>query len=553
MRFNKRKSELNILRNKVSELELLNTQLLNKVHNNPEINKVSGWHNNKPDDIIEIENIGAAIFNSANETIGLSSIAQKYLGLKGNTPEIALDDFFNLISPDDRTAFQKVFEELADTDRTVNIEYKIIRSDQEREVKYIASKFRLIEKDGQNRLVLFTLVDITKHEKTRKELLRIKEKAEESEKFRNIFLSNISREIRIPMNSIMGFAELLTIGNIAPHDRDDYIKIIKHQSNLLFKLIDDISEIARFESGEVKVNKSVCNLNLLLNEILGTFNQQKKAYKKENLELRLNIPAGKGLLCFTDSGRLHQLLSNLIGNSIKFTEKGYVEFGYAKEDDKSIRFFVKDTGIGLTKDEQKQIFDRFKFHEETITKKYEGTGLGLTIAKGIVKLLGGRIWIESEPDRGTTMFFTIEYEEMPQDNILALSENETTEHPVSWKDKLILVVEDDDINYKFIEAVLVGNQARVIRAHNGIQAIELCKSINKIELILMDIKMPEMDGFEATRQIKLLNRNIPIIAQTAFAMPEDRERCMRAGCDDHIVKPIEVENLLSKINKFFNR
>ncbi|MBN2612873.1 MAG: response regulator [Bacteroidales bacterium] len=553
MRFNKRKSELNLLRDKVAELEMLNRQLMEQVHGKPIMNDITAWHQKFQGYIAETENIGAAIFNSANGTIGLSPVAQRYFGLKSDTHELTLDDILTYISPDDRAAFQKIIEESVRTEKTSGIEYKIVRSEQEREVKFIASKFKLIEKDGENKLVLFTLVDITKHEKTRKELARIKEKAEESEKFRNIFLSNISREIRIPMNSIMGFAELLNIGNISQQDRDEYVKIIKQQSNLLFKLIDDISEMARFESGDVKVNKSVCNLNLLLNEILGTFNQQKKAYKKENLELKINVPAGKGLISYTDPGRLHQLLSNLIGNSIKFTEKGFIEFGYAKEDEKSIRFFVKDTGIGLTREEQKQIFDRFRLQEETVTKKYEGSGLGLSIAKGIVKLLGGRIWIESEPGQGTTIFFTIEYEEVPKENILELSDNETVQHSVSWKDKLILVVEDDDVNYKFIEAVLLENQARVIRAQNGLQAIELCKSINKIELILMDIKMPEMDGFEATRQIKALNKNIPIIAQTAFAMPEDRERCLRAGCDDHIEKPIEVENLLNKINKFFNR
>ena len=381
-------------------------------------------------------------------------------------------------------------------------------------------------------------------------MLRAKEKAEDSDKLKNIYLSNISREIRIPMNSIVGFSELLNIDSITPEEKIEYIKIIKLQSNLLLKLIDDIAEVARLEAGDVKISKSPCNLNLLLNELLGIASQHKMIHKKENLDLSLNIPDKKGIVTYTDSGRLQQVLTNLISNAIKFTEKGYIEFGYGEKEN-SIEFYVKDTGIGLNKDEQRQIFDRFKYDEEIITRKYEGSGLGLTIAKGIVRLLGGKIWIDSEPGQGTTIFFTIPLEEVPMENIEKAISEEHASFEFNWKGKVILVVEDDDVNFKFVETILLENQAQVLRANNGLQAVELCQSINKIDLILMDIKMPEMDGFEATRKIRSLNKQIPIIAQTAFALQEDREKCLEAGCDEHVTKPIDIKDLMLKINHCF--
>ncbi len=553
MRFTRRKIEIDKLQEQIFNLEKQNKNLLDKLSSFLSGNTGIDWNAEVFWAAVELENLGLGIYYPDGDYVKFSPGAINLLGLKTENNESRLDTFLAMVSAEDRAIMQKSFNEALNSDKIQCFDFKLIRSDQDREIRYIASKCKRIILKDDKKQIIFTLLDVTKQEKTRRELLRAKERAEESDRFKNIFLSNISREIRIPMNSIVGFAELLNIEGVSPEDRVEYLKIIKNQSNHLLKLIDDISEIARFEAGEVKINRSVCNLNLLLNELLGNFNQEKKIQKKEQLNLKIVVPQGKGLTCYTDSGRLQQLLSNLISNAVKFTEKGSVEFGYSDKDESFIEFFVKDTGIGLTKEEQKQIFDRFRFNEETITKKYEGSGLGLSIAKGIVKLLGGKIWIESEPGNGTTMFFTIAFEHVPEEDISQVIDEEEAQQSFNWKDKLILVVEDDDVNYKFIETVLLENQAQVIWAHNGLQAIELCKSINKIELILMDIKMPEMDGFEATRKIKQLFKNIPIIAQTAFALPEDKEKCLEAGCDDHIIKPIDVKDMLQKINKFFSR
>ena len=552
MKFYRKKTEIQKLKDQIGFLEKRNKDLEDKLASkHPDLLQY-------PSDVfalktaVDLEYLGIGLYEPEKNLVRLSSIAVKLFGLSDENTEIVFDHYLQLIVAEDKAAVQKSFREAQGTGRLQFIDYKIIIQDQEREIRHVASHIKLLKTTDGKELILFTVSDISKQEKIKRELLRAKERAEDLDKLKNIYLSNISREIRMPMNSIVGFAELLNIESITPEEKSEYVKIIKLQSNVLLKLIDDISEVSRFEAGEVKINKSQCNLNLLLNELLGNSNQQKKILKKENLDLILNIPDKKGIVTYTDSGRLQQVLTNLISNAIKFTEKGYIEFGYAEEDN-LIEFYVKDTGIGLNKDEQKQIFDRFKYDEETITRKYEGSGLGLTIAKGIVRLLGGKIWIDSEPGKGTTIFFTIPLEEVPMENIEEVIIEEHTPFEFNWKGKLILVVEDDDVNFKFIETILLENQAQVLRANNGLQAVELYQSINKIDLILMDIKMPEMDGFDATRKIRSVNRQIPIIAQTAFALEEDREKCLQAGCDEHVTKPIDIKDLMLKINHCFNR
>ncbi|HJX72474.1 MAG TPA: ATP-binding protein [Bacteroidales bacterium] len=552
MKFYRKKTEIQKLKDRIGFLEKRNKDLEDKLASiHPNLLRY-------PSDVfalktaVDLEYLGIGLYEPEKNLVRLSSIAVKLFGLSDENTEIVFDNYLQLIAAEDKAAVQKSFREAQGNGKLQFIDYKIIMQDQERDIRHVASHIKLLKSTDGKELMLFTVSDISKQEKIKRELLRAKEKAEDLDKLKNIYLSNISREIRMPMNSIVGFAELLNIESITPEEKSEYVKIIKLQSNVLLKLIDDISEVSRLEAGDVKINKSQCNLNLLLNELLGNSNQQKKMLKKENLDLILNIPDKKGIITFTDSGRLQQVLTNLISNAIKFTEKGYIEFGYTEKDN-LVEFYVKDTGIGLNKDEQKQIFDRFKYDEETITRKYEGSGLGLTIAKGIVRLLGGKIWIDSEPGKGTTIFFNIPLEEVPMENIEEVIIEEHTPFEFNWKGKLILVVEDDDVNFKFIETILLENQAQVLRANNGLQAVELYQSINKIDLILMDIKMPEMDGFEATRKIRSVNRQIPIIAQTAFALEEDREKCLQAGCDEHVTKPIDIKDLMLKINHCFNR
>jgi CheY-like chemotaxis protein len=288
---------------------------------------------------------------------------------------------------------------------------------------------------------------------------------------------------------------------------------------------------------------------MLLKEILVYAGQHKKALNKEYLEIKLELPEKNGLVISTDPGRLQQVMANLISNSIKFTEKGYIEFGHQLPSDGKIEFFVKDTGIGLTKEQQKNIFSRFP-DEEMDIKKFESPGLGLTISKHLVKFLGGKIWVESESGKGSVFRFTIPYEQALPDHH-EYSSLEEEEYPrFEWKDKVILVVEDDEVSFRFLEAILQDSEAQILHAVNGFQAVELCRSISKIDLILMDIKMPEMDGLEATKQIRQFNKKIPIIAQTAFIMEIDPDKCLAVGCNACVAKPIDIRELLEKIHDF---
>jgi len=253
----------------------------------------------------------------------------------------------------------------------------------------------------------------------------------------------------------------------------------------------------------------------------------------------------------TDPYRLRQILSNLISNAIKFTETGSIEFGFKIKDAKTLELFVKDTGIGLSKDELNIIFERFKRTSKSEEKNIVGTGLGLAISKNLVELLGGDMWVKSNPGLGTTFYFTIPYLKVTKKIDQYLFEENFLQN-YSWSNITILIVEDDDYSYSFLKEILKKTDANVIRVKNALAAIDICKSNVNIDIIMMDIQLPEMDGYEATREIKKIRKSLPIIAQTAYAMAGDKEKSILAGCDDYIAKPIDVRKLLPKINQFLS-
>jgi CheY-like chemotaxis protein len=252
----------------------------------------------------------------------------------------------------------------------------------------------------------------------------------------------------------------------------------------------------------------------------------------------------------TDPFRLRQVMTNLIGNAIKFTDKGTVEFGYHLKNEKQIEFFVKDTGIGLTKEELGIIFERFKRTYNSEEKNIIGSGLGLTISKNLVELMGGEMWIDSKPGEGTTFSFTLPFIKTAKVFSSGIDEESITSF--NWREKTILVVEDDKQSFHFLKELLKRTGANIIRASNGFEAIEICRSDQNLDVVLMDIQMPKMNGYEATRELKKIRNNIPVIAQTAYAMAGDREKSIQAGCDDYITKPLNIESLLPKINQFIS-
>ncbi|MBA7589636.1 Aerobic respiration control sensor protein ArcB [subsurface metagenome] len=242
-------------------------------------------------------------------------------------------------------------------------------------------------------------------------------------------------------------------------------------------------------------------------------------------------------------------MANLLSNAIKFTEKGTIEFGYFIDRRRDIVFFVKDSGIGMNDDEQKIIFDRFRQVSTSYNKMYGGTGLGLSISKGLTEKLGGKIWVESKGGKGSNFYFSIPYKpgihiDKPPEIDYSVEYN--------WKGKTILIAEDEEANYNLLETILGPTQAKIIRAKTGEDAVRQCYKGSKIDIVLMDIKMPDMNGFEATKEIKAIRKDLPIIAQTAYAMSTDKDQCLQIGCDDYISKPLRIDDLLKKIERFIN-
>ena len=501
--------------------------------------------------ILELENIGFWIKIPRGDEIWFSEIAAGQLGIDGKQ-SLDVDYLLSKVVQEDRVFLEQYLKIPVNEGEVAVNTFRIMKLNSEsKEVLSFKTKItNITDPVKKQHYTIGTLIDITKQEKYDKELTRLKEKAEELNMRKNIFLSNISHEIRTPMNSIIGFSELLNIGILHEAKRKEYVKIIIKQGQQLQKLVDDISELTKYETGELSINKSPCNLNILLNELLVNFKQEIVRLNKINLEINAKLPDDEEIIVYTDSGRITQILSNLINTSIYFTDKGFVEFGYYKTKDAKLEFYVKDSGVGFTADEQKYMFDRLSQVEDTIIKKFEGLGLSLTISNGLVKLLQGRLWVESESGKGSAFYFQIPYEEIPFEAMSegTVEEQEITEY--NWKNKVILIVEDDEVNFKFLEAVLQNTQAQILQATNGSQAVELCRSISKIDLILMDLKLPKMNGFEATKQIRKFNKSIPIIAQTALVLENERQKCFEAGCTDQITKPIEIAKLVNMINKY---
>ncbi len=378
--------------------------------------------------------------------------------------------------------------------------------------------------------------------KADEELIIAKEKAEESDNLKTAFLQNMSHEIRTPLNSILGFSQLLNDENIVTEEVKAYSGFIQSGGKRLLKLIDDVIDISKIEAGKVSPDYSPVNIPGLVNEVINQFILTAKSH---NNELKhTNLSEKDELVIMSDSQKLHQVLTNLINNALKFTRNGSVEVKYEILNNE-LNFSVEDTGQGISKDHINKIFERFYQADMSLSRGFEGTGLGLAICKGLVEVMNGRIRVESQIGKGTTFYFSIPYK--PADG---KNEEKSTDDVVPISGKIVLIAEDDDSSYKFIEMLLKKENINVLRAVNGIEALEICKRRNDISLILMDIKMPKMNGIDATREIKKLYPGLPIIAQTAYAFSSDKELVYEAGCDDYLTKPIQKTELFQCINKY---
>ena len=390
--------------------------------------------------------------------------------------------------------------------------------------------------------------DITARKIAEKELIKAKEHAEESDRLKSAFLSNMSHEIRTPMNGILGFSSLLKQPGLKGEEQQKYIQIIEKAGARMLNIINDIVSISSIESGLMKVDLQESNINEQI-EYIYTFFKPEVEAKGMELSFKNTLPSKEAIIK-TDREKVFAILTNLVKNAIKYTNKGSIEFGYNKKED-YIEFFVKDTGIGIPKDRQEAIFERFIQADLEDKMARQGAGLGLAISKAYVEMLSGKIWVESQEGKGSTFYFTIPYNETFKKEI-DFENIDVGDGSLNLNLK-ILIAEDDESSSQFLTIILDEYAKEIINVINGNEAVELCRNNPDIDLILLDIQMPDLNGYEATRQIREFNKEVVIIAQTAYGLSGDREKALDAGCNDYISKPINENELDALIQKYFNK
>ena len=377
------------------------------------------------------------------------------------------------------------------------------------------------------------------------ELHTMLEKSEESNKLKDAFLEKISREVRTPLNAILGFINLLNNPDLPEHERAYYYKYIQNSGNNLLGLIDNIIDFSKLETNELLIEPIKCRIHILLSDMVEKYRNR---IIRENKDLTIIFNKTKqDIESLVDCKRVIHIADQLLSNAIKFTKEGRIEITYDIKEDNHY-FQISDTGIGIDKKYQDIIFERFYQIESETRDAFQGAGLGLTIAKGLVDLLGGKIHISSKHGKGSVFSFTIPF--IAIDKLTTKHKN--TEKAYNWKNKHILIAEDEDSNYHFLEAILKKTKANLIRAVDGVKFLEIMNENHDIDLVLLDIKMPGINGFNAIKVVRQQNISIPVIAQTAFNQPEDKQRCLDSGCNDYLAKPIDKELLLNKIANFFN-
>jgi CheY-like chemotaxis protein/anti-sigma regulatory factor (Ser/Thr protein kinase) len=355
----------------------------------------------------------------------------------------------------------------------------------------------------------------------------------------------MSHEIRTPLNGILGFSAFLKDPDLDKDRSKKYIDIIESSGHQLLAIINDILDISKIEAGQVPLTIEPVNITRLFNELHQQFVNQAES---KNLHLIQNSGhLDENIVVNSDETRLRQIFFNLLNNAIKFTEKGEVEFGLIRDED-FLRFYVKDSGIGISPAHQEIIFKPFRKVETSFTSRYGGTGLGLSISKALVEKLGGTISVQSVPDVGSTFSFSIPYIPAKEIYLHSTVKKESNSHR-DWQNKTILIAEDEIFNYYYLEELLLPMNVKTIHARNGIEAVEFARNQPDISLVLMDIKMPEMDGFVATRLIKKLRPQLPVIAQTAYASREDRENALSSGFDYFLAKPVSRDLFIEVIDK----
>ena len=403
---------------------------------------------------------------------------------------------------------------------------------------YFATKIRINELIAKNNLKELNNNLEYKVKQRTEEYRKAKLKAEESERLKTAFLNNMSHEIRTPLNAVLGFSNLLVENDYDKKEVKNFAEIINKRGNDLLHIVDDILDISKIKSGQLTIHEEQIVLYNELTELVEEFNIQKLQINKGHIHLTFDCArVSKNEQIVMDTGRLRQILTNLLKNAFNYTEKGKIELKCKKQENKMLLFSVSDTGVGIPVHKQKAVFEPFVQAENKFTVQSGGTGVGLSIVKGIVELLGGEIWVESTPDVGSTFYFTVPYKKTLQEsNAPELDENKET------KSLEILVVEDDPINIEYVKEIFKHMNHKITIAVNGNHALQYAND-KHFDIILMDIRLPDMNGLEVTRQIRKKNQSVKIIAQTAYASIEDKKEALRSGCDVYISKPLQLNKI----------
>ncbi|MBU8891919.1 MAG: response regulator [Bacteroidales bacterium] len=440
---------------------------------------------------------------------------------------------------EESSLFKEVAEELA---------YALFNIDVQKDLELARERIRLFYKEIESQNSKLKSVNQALEYKNKK-LEKANKRALESDRLKSVFLANISHEIRTPLNGILGFSQLLTKTTSTPDVMREYADLISNCGDNLLQIINNIMDISKIETSQLKISYSECNISGILNDVYNSNKNHIKDPGKLLFEINeKDIISDKKNRC--DGKKVNQILNILIDNAIKFTAEGFIKIGCKQQDDNNLLFYVADSGIGIKKENYNLIFERFRQVDESNSREYGGAGLGLAVAKGLVEIMNGEIWFESKLVTGTTFYFKIPY----QSNYATEQINKNMDidkiNLIDWSNKKILIVEDDIYSLEYLSEVLSETKVNIEVAKTGKEALLKAKENNDLDLILMDIQLPIMSGDKVTTLIREFNKDIPIIAQTAHAMVNDKENYIKAGCTDYISKPIGVNELFSILCKY---
>ncbi len=534
--------------------DITNTKLAEKelkhAKENAEENeqRLSAFINSIPDIICYKD--GAGKWLLANESDlelfclkGVDYFGKTDIELSEYTNEIYKNAFINCMVSDEKAWENKTISNGIEIIPTVTGEKRIF------EVYKVPSFYS----NGERKGLAVIGRDISILYETQENLLIAKEKAQESDRLKSAFLANMSHEIRTPMNGILGFADLLNDPELSGEQQQQYIKIIEKSGARMLNIINDIIDISKIEAGLMNLDIKETNINEQIEYIFTFFKLEVEA-KGMQLTFNTKLPKNKALIT-TDREKLYAILTNLVKNAIKYSKVGNIELGYnlLKTDvaQSVLEFYVKDSGIGISKDRQQAIFERFVQADIEDEMARQGAGLGLTITKSYVEMLGGKIWVESEEGIGSCFYFTLPY--IAYNEEITKVSDDLFDSSNSTKNLKILIAEDDETSETLLSILLVTFSKDILKVKNGIDAIEICRQNPDIDLIMMDIRMPLLGGYEATKLIREFNKDVKIIAQTAYGLSGDREKALEAGCNDYISKPIKKNQLKDMIDKYFKK